>query len=78
MECLSLKHRDQQLVKLLRPLVTSRTSIRMMQYQTIIYYLPNYPEVLSSYHEVDKDFIPLRDETLEKIWGGGGEGQKKF
>ena len=46
----------------------------MMQYQTIIYYLPNYPEVLSSYHEVDKDFIPLRDETLEKILGGGGEG----
>ena len=34
MEFLSLKHRDQQLVKLLRPLVTGLTSIRMMQYQT--------------------------------------------
>ena len=72
MEFLSLKHRDQQLVKLLRPLVTGLTSIRMMQHQTIIYYLPNYPEVLNSYHAVDKDFIPLKDETLEKIGGGGG------
>ena len=39
MEFLSLKHRDQQLVKLLRPLVTSLTLIRMMQYQTILTYL---------------------------------------
>ena len=30
--------------------------------------------MLSIYHAVDKDFIPLRDETLEKIWGGGGGG----
>ena len=39
MEFLSLRHRDQQLVtgKLLRPLVTSLNSIRMMQYQTMIY-----------------------------------------
>ena len=28
--------------------------------------------MLSIYHAVDKDFIPVRDETLEKISGGGG------
>ena len=31
--------------------------------------------MLSIYHAVDKDFIPLRDKTLEKIWGGGGGGE---